>query len=211
MSFILSEEQKRACDTILQYLELKDPLQKADAIFVAGGKTLLSAEKAVELYHKGYSEKLVFVGRTGKLVNPLWRSIADEYYKFFTSKNIPKHALLWESTAINTLDEAKTTIPLLQQQGVNPKTLILVTRPYHQRRLYATFTKHNLGITFLNAPADDEYFLVQEGPDRLVAEIERLEQYAGKGDLTKQHIPVTVTEAIALLRKDKHMYKVQTV
>ena len=126
---------KNAAKKIWNFLKIKDAAQKADAIFVLGGSSLLPVAKAAELYKEGFSKKIVFISTGGTFTNPKWKSgEAKTYFRKLLMLGIPKKDILWAELTSNTLDEAKQGVRFMRKMGLNPRKLILVDRPVHQRR-----------------------------------------------------------------------------
>lgn len=67
--------------------------------------------------------------------------------------------------------------------------MILTTTQFHQPRLYATFLKQNPHISYINVPAKHDKDWKPENITRLLAEIDKLQTYAEKGDIAEQEIP----------------------
>lgn len=133
-----------------EYLSPSDNLTKADAIVVVSG----SSERithGVELYKNGLSSKLILSGAAedGKSSNALAMKIEAE------KQGVPDEAFLLEEKATNTYENAKFTQELINKKGY--KNIILVTSPFHQRRVSETFQTvfKNSGVKFQNSPAEE--------------------------------------------------------
>jgi len=84
---------------------------------------------------------------------------------------------------------------------LKPQKVILVARPHHARRAYATFIKNtNIG-KIISAPCELNFRYSKELSEILVGEIDRLILYTKKGDIQKQKIPKDVMEAYDVLIK----------
>lgn len=88
----------------------------------------------------------------------------------------------------------------MRKHGINPKKVIIVDRPLHQRREWATFAKTWPKIKFINCPADEPLIFNQFHLDIAVSELERLKIYEKKGDLVKQDFPDNVLLAWDFLK-----------
>ena len=192
---------KNAAKKIWNFLKIKDAAQKADAIFVLGGSSLLPVAKAAELYKKGFSKKIVFISTGGTFTNPKWKSgEAKTYFRKLLMLGIPKKDILWAELTSNTLDEAKKAIRFMKESGLSPKKVILTSRPLHQRRAYATFRKQNPEAQFINVPSDEAFRFTKKIAERLVEEIERLVLYAKKGDIEFQNFDKSLLEDYKALK-----------
>lgn len=138
---------------VLKFLRLEDCPEKADIIFILGGSTLSSAVHAAELYHNDYAPKIAFISIGGHFGgNRVWG--IPEYVKYretLNSLSIPDESILSAGLSENTLEEAKQAIPFLRGRGIDPTKIILVSRPVHQRRAWATFSKQNRTLCLLTA------------------------------------------------------------
>ena len=194
-------DSKRIAKKIWDFLKIKDAAQKADAIFILGGSSLIPVVKAAELYKKGFSKKIVFISKGGTFTNPKWKDgEAKTYFRKLLSLGIPKKDILWVGLTSNTLDEAKKAIRFMKESEINPKKVILTSRPLHQRRAYATFRKQNPKTQFINVPSDESFRFTKKIAERLVGEIERLFLYAKKGDLEFQKFDKSLLEDYKALK-----------
>ena len=192
---------KSAAIKIWDFLKIKDAAHKADAIFILGSSSLLPVTKAAELYKKGFSKKIVFISTGGTFTNPKWKAgEAKTYLRKLLSLGIPKKDILWAELTSNTLDEAKRGIRFMRKKGLNPKKVILVDRPVHQRRAYATFKKQNPKVNFINVSSDEKFHPSSSLIGRLLAEVERLETYAKKGDFERQYLDKDIRVAYKILK-----------
>ena len=175
---------------ILDWLAIEDEPQKADLIFVFGGSTLEIPEKARQLYEQGYAGKILLVGVDGTYSNPNWTEpIALVFQKYLLGKGIPAQALITIPKSTNTLEDVLFSKEEIAK--LSPKKIILVTKPVHQRRAYATILKQLPEYEYINQPSamdlvidNDEYTEA-----RCIGEIDRLQEYAKKGDIHNFDIP----------------------
>ena len=127
----------------------------------------------------------------------------DKYQELLEAHGVPAESIVTEGLTTNTLAEAQAAIPFFESRGVHVQKLILVSRPIHQRRTFATFRMQHPEIQYINCPADEPLDLEDpETKERLVQEAERLLDYATKGDIEKQEIPLDILKAAAQIRRD---------
>jgi len=192
-----------AVKILLDFLCLKDQLKKSEAIFILGGSSLNPVKKAAQLYQNKISDKIFFTSYGGTFTNQDWKEgEAKMYYKTLRTLGVADKNIFWEEATANTLDEAKYAISFMKKCGVDPKTVILVSRPVHQRRAFATFKKQNPGVSFINIPADEKLSIDKKLIERLIGEMQRLEKYAEKGDLEPQPLSHKLHSAWERLRKE---------
>ncbi|CAM2952503.1 hypothetical protein VINE108274_10375 [Vibrio neptunius] len=53
-------------ENLWDYMQLDQPLHKADCLFVLGSNDVRVAEHAAKLYHDGWATKIVFSGGVGR-------------------------------------------------------------------------------------------------------------------------------------------------
>ncbi len=126
-----------------QYLSPSDTLTKADAIVVVSGDGD-RMKHAIDLYKQGYATKLILSGaaKDGLTSNALVMQMEA------SQSGMPNEAVIMEEKAYNTYENAVFT-----KEGF--KNLILVTSPYHQRRVYETFRSvfRGSGVKLQNSPS----------------------------------------------------------
>jgi len=195
---ILDTMQKSVI-TLWDWLALEDQPEECNLIFLFGGSIIEIAEKGRELYERGLSSHIIATGNKGTFGNPDWKKpIAKMFADYLIDHDIPKAALTTQSTSMNTLEDVTQGLSLLDQQGIRHDSVILVSRPVHQRRAYATYKMHDPNARIMNAPCNETHpsqmdnTALKEVALRCVQEYERLTQYAAKGDLCEQQVPPNV-------------------
>lgn len=196
---------KQAVKIVYDYLSISDIPEEADCIFLVGGSSLLPTKKVVELYKKGYATKIFFDTKGGTFSNPEFMKQGGEavvFHNELLKLGVKNDDIFYKNKAMNTLEEVLMAIPLMKENGINPKSIILVDRPIHQRREWACFKKHFPEIKYINCPADEACDYSDETIKRIIMEMQRLEKYAIKGDLEFQKIPKVVAEAYNILTEN---------
>src|SRR5438128_4343578 len=134
------------------WLDVSDPLAKADAIVAISGDTGARAETAIALWKEGYAPLLIFSGGSS---DPDSVASAELMKRTAVAAGVPANAVAVEGTSATTEKNAKRVAELMKTRGL--VSAILVTSPYHQRRA-ATLFEREFGpasLTFRNYPADD--------------------------------------------------------
>lgn len=206
---ISHNEVSQAAETVFGYLKVENQPQKAEVIFILGGSSLEPVKRAAQLYYEGFAPKIAFVSQGGKFGGEtIWgMSEVEKYKQILFELGIPESDILCEEDRSkqtrNTLAESKYAIPFLKEHGMQPKKMILVSRPIHQRRAFSTFSRQHPGIEYVNCPAIEP--LDSNDPEqllRLVQEIERLLDYGVRmGTIIYPEIPVEVLRSAAVLRE----------
>ncbi len=203
---------------IWDYHQMHQMLRKADAIFVLGSNDTRVAERAVELFQQGYAPYIIFSGNVGKLTRDTFsKPEAEVFASIALRMGVPKNQILLEDQSTNTGENILFTKKLLEERGLQVQTLILVQKPYMERRTYAAFMKRWPGMDFIVTSPQisfDEY-PTQQLPKELVinlmvGDLQRIKLYPEKGYQIPQEMPEDVWDAYEQLVKvgyDKHLIK----
>lgn len=132
--------ETEAIHKIWDYMLMGHELKKADMIFVLCSYDLRVAERAAQVWHEGLAP-LVTISGGGHLkgLTGDWeRSEAEEFADVMKRKGVPREKMLLETKSENTGDNAKLSLELWREKGLDPKVLIAVQKPFMERRTYAT-------------------------------------------------------------------------
>lgn len=134
------------------WLEVSDPLAKADAIVAISGDTGARAASAIALWKQGYAPLLIFSGGSS---DPESVASAELMKRTAVAAGVPANAIVVEGTSATTEENAQRVAELMRGQGL--QSAILVTSPYHQRRASVLFEREfgRAALSFRNRPADD--------------------------------------------------------
>jgi len=134
------------------WLDVTDPLAKADAIVAISGDTGARAETAIALWKQGYAPLLIFSGGSS---DPDSVASAELMKRVAVAAGVPATAIAVEGSSATTEENAERVAELMKTRGL--KSAILVTSPYHQRRAAILFEREfgPAALTFTNHPADD--------------------------------------------------------
>ena len=134
------------------WLDVTDPLTKADAIVAISGDTGARAETAIALWKQGYAPLLIFSGGSS---DPESVASAELMKRIAVAAGVPANAIAVEGASATTEENAQRVAELMKARGL--VTAILVTSPYHQRRAAMLFEREfdRAALTFRNHPADD--------------------------------------------------------
>ncbi|WP_327408942.1 YdcF family protein [Streptomyces sp. NBC_01281] len=168
-----------------------------------GSHDLGVADTAVDLYKQGMAPLLVFTGATSPTTQErMPRGEAVHYRERALELGVPGSAVLVEPNARNTGDNIKFSRAVLEEAGVQVTSVLLISKPYEERRAYATACKLWPGIEFVSASTPmtvDEYVdSIQDAHlviDMLVGALQRLLIYPEQGFMISQPVPDDVREA----------------
>jgi uncharacterized SAM-binding protein YcdF (DUF218 family) len=199
---------------IWDYMAVGQSLKKCGAIFVLCSIDERVAEYGAKLFLEGYGDWLIFSGgvaHIGDLMQTDYgKSEAEHFADIAIKLGVPKEKILIENQATNTGENITFTYELLKAKGLRPSSLLLVQKPYMERRTYATFMRQwpgkNVDITVSSPPIKyDEYFDETNTKDRviniMVGDLKRISDYPKLGFQIKQAIPIAVWDAYKALVK----------
>lgn len=203
---------------IWDYHHLHHRLQPADLILALGSNDTRVADRAAELYLAGWAGTLIFSGGAGALTRDRFdRPEAEIFADIARDRGVPARAILIEPHSTNTGENIVFSRRLLAERGIEPKRIILVQKPYMERRAYATFKKiwpepelivTSPEISFEDYPtADLPFDLVV---NIMVGDLQRIRLYPGLGFQIEQEIPDDVWEAgqkLIALGYNRHLVK----
>jgi uncharacterized SAM-binding protein YcdF (DUF218 family) len=203
----LPDELRVDVETLWDYHNMHHKLRPSDVGIGLGSHDLGVATYAAELYHSGMFPHIVFTGANAPTtVEWFPRGEAVHYREHALELGVPDDAILIEAEARNTGDNITFTRQLLANKGITVNSAVLVSRPYQQRRAYATCKKLWPGIDVICASRPlplDEYIASIGDVDRvinmLVGDTQRITEYADQGFAIKQHIPDEVTKSFTNL------------
>jgi len=204
---------------IWDYHHLNHTLEKSDIILTLGSNDLRVAEYAAELYLQGWAPLIAFSGNVGALTRERFnRPEAELFAEIALRVGVPESAMLIEAESTNTGENVVFSRRLLESKGVDPNSLILVQKPYMERRAYATFMNFWPGKRVIAASPPIPYseYPTADLPRDLVinimvGDLQRIRIYPNHGGRRfqiEQEIPDDVWQAFEQLVElgyDKHL------
>ncbi|WP_030339001.1 YdcF family protein [Streptomyces californicus] len=173
-----------------------------------GSHDLGVADATVDLYRRGMFPLIVFTGATSRTTEGrMPKGEAEHYRERALELGVPESAILVEPNARNTGENIRFSQALLEEQGVDVSSILLVSKPYEERRAYATARKLWLAVEVVSASTDMklEEYIESIGDARLVLDMlvgaqQRLVLYPKRGFTVAQDVPDTVIAAYERLR-----------
>ena len=183
---------------------------------------LVVAERGAQVFLEGWAPLLIFSGGLGTITSRFWTEPeADRFAQIAVDMGVPRGQIIVENQSTNTGENILFTKQLLAAKRITPRRLILVQKPYMERRAYATFKKLWPEVDALvTSPRKsfDEY-LDQHSSRELtrddiigimVGDLQRVKLYPSKGFQIYQEIPDDVWTAYQELVNagyDTHLIK----
>jgi uncharacterized SAM-binding protein YcdF (DUF218 family) len=206
----LPDSLRADVQTLWDYHDMHHELRPADVGIGLGSHDLGVATHTAELFHTGVFPLIVFTGANAPTtVERFPRGEAVHYREHALELGVPDDAILVEPAARNTGDNIILTRQLLTENGITVNSAVLISRPYQQRRAYATCKKlwPGIEVTCASGPLPlDEYIASIGDVDRvinmLVGDTQRITAYAKRGLAIPQDVPIEVDEAYQRLVQD---------
>jgi uncharacterized SAM-binding protein YcdF (DUF218 family) len=189
--------------TLWEYHDMGHELRPCDVGIGLGSHDLGVATCAVNLFREGAFPLIVFTGANAPTtVKRFPRGEAVHYREHAIANGVPDSAILVEPRAKNTSENISFTRDLLIERRIEPSSAVLMSRPYQQRRAYATCRKlwPELDVICASLPLALDVYVASIGDvDRvvnmLVGDTQRITLYAEKGFAIPQKIPPAVHAA----------------
>lgn len=199
----LPPEHRSDIDVLWDFNQMHHELRPVDLAVGLGSHDLGVATHTAELYHRGLFPKIVFTGANAPTtVERFPRGEAVHYREHALSLGVPDDAILVEPRATNTGDNIDFTRDLVREHGIDVTSIVIVSRPYQQRRGYAMSRLRWPEVDVICASQElplDDYAAGIGDPDRvinmLVGDTQRIWVYADKGWAIHQDVPTPVKDA----------------
>lgn len=194
------------CDdvaTLWAYHQMGHEVRPVDVAVGLGSHDLSVATHAAELWHQDMFPLIVFTGANAPTTKARFpRGEAIHYREHALRLGVPDEAILIETEATDTASNLTLTRDLLTSHDIAPRSVVLISRPYQQRRAYATCRKvwPEVDVICSSTPMPlDEYVASIGDPERvinmIVGDTQRIDLYAECGFAIPQPIPHAVRAA----------------
>jgi uncharacterized SAM-binding protein YcdF (DUF218 family) len=178
----------------------------ADLILGLGSFDPVVAQHAADLFLQRRARRLMFIGGLVDRHDPLkppWPAPEAHIFRdIAVARGVPAEAIVTESRSENTGDNFRFSLALLRERAIAVETMIIVTKPYVERRARATARQELGGIGFAvtSAPSSfEEYCFERFAPARIinlmVGCLERIAVYPALGFQASEPIPDHVRRA----------------
>ncbi|MGP4085798.1 YdcF family protein [Streptomyces sp. KR55] len=168
-----------------------------------GSHDLGVADTTVDLYRRGMMPLIVFTGATSRTTKDrMPRGEAEHYRDRALELGVPAEVVLVEPHARNTGQNITLSRALLEERGIEVTSVLLVSKPYEERRSYATARKLWPEVEFISASTPmtlpqyvDSIRDARLVIDMLVGSLQRLLIYPAQGFMISQEVPSDVIRA----------------
>jgi uncharacterized SAM-binding protein YcdF (DUF218 family) len=199
----MSDADRQDAQLIWDYHQMAHYLRQCDAGIGLGSHDLGVATLSADLYRAGLFPVLVFTGANSPTTRQRFpRGEAVHYAEQAMALGVPQHAIIIEPEAANTGQNISRSRQALENAGVSPGSVMLISKPYMQRRAYATARQVWPEVTltcvsedlslddYLKQMADDKLVI-----DMLVGDLQRVIEYPARGFAIPQEVPAEVEAA----------------
>jgi uncharacterized SAM-binding protein YcdF (DUF218 family) len=204
----VTEPQRRDAEVLWRYHQLGHELRPCDAAIGLGSHDLGVATCTAQLYFRGLFPVIVFTGGNSPTTRARFpRGEAVHYRDHARTLGVPAAAILVEPTATNTGENIVRARAVLEAAGHRPRSVMLVCKPYAQRRSYVTARKlwPDVDVVCASLPVSYPEYVAGIGDERLVVDmmvgdLQRIVEYPARGFALPQDVPSDVERAYRRLR-----------
>jgi uncharacterized SAM-binding protein YcdF (DUF218 family) len=203
---------------IWDYHQMHHPARPCSAGIGLGSHDLGVATLAADLYHAGLFSVLAFTGANSPTTAARFpRGEAVHFAEHATTLGVPASDIIIEPEAANTGQNIEFSRRALTAAGIEVTSVMLISKPYMERRAYATARKtwpevdavcasENLSLDdYVKTIGDDNLVI-----DMLVGDLQRIIEYPALGFAVPQDVPPQVMAAYERLtarRYDSRLLK----
>lgn len=189
--------------TLWDYHQLGHELRPTDIAIGLGSHDIGVAEHTADLYHRGLLPLIVFTGANAPTTIDVFpRGEAVHFTERAIELGVPPEVIVQETEATNTGENFTLTKALLDSKGIGARSATIVSRPYQQRRAYATARKLWPTLDILCSPRQqslasyiDNIGDSEKVLNMLVGDTQRIWVYAQAGHTAHQPVDASTTLA----------------
>lgn len=212
-----SIEITQARNTIWDFLQLHTEFpNEVDVILVIGSRDDRVATYAADMSHHADSQLIIVTGgpvhHRHWLTEPKWAEETEaEHFAAVMKHRSAEPELLLEKTATNIGDKIKLSEKLLRDKGFEPKSVLIISALYMERRVLKTFSKYwkyGTPKVYISSTRQtfDEYVNEVQSKDIvtniMVGEMDRILKYPARGYMDESGVPEFVVDAFELLKSE---------
>lgn len=205
----ITDAQRADAQLIWDYHQMHHRLRPCMAAIGLGSHDLGVATFASELYRADLFPVLVFSGSNSPTTAERFpRGEAVHYAEHAATLGVPRSAIIVEPHAENTGENIAFSRQALQKAGIEAASVLLICKPYMERRAYATCRKvwPQVEPVCTSEPLSFDDYVKSIGDERLVidmlvGDLQRIYEYPKRGFAIAQHVPGHVSAAYRRLEK----------
>lgn len=178
---------------ITDYVFVSDEPCKVDAIFVVGGFLPTSAEKASDLYKKGYSET-IFIGGKYSIKHdgfplPEYETEYDFYKDILLKNGINEKDIYGEARSEYTKQNAEFAKATVDENNLKIDSAIIICKAFHARRCLLFYQMYFPNVDFKVVTFDgfdvskENWHTTEYGRKRVFGELRRIREQVPNIDI----------------------------
>ncbi|WP_327090889.1 YdcF family protein [Nonomuraea sp. NBC_01738] len=193
----------RDLQILWDYHHMNHDIRPTDIGIGLGSHDIGVAQFTASLFLRGMFPLIVFTGANAPTTLEIFpRGEAIHYHEEAVRIGVPSRNILLETQATNTGQNIQLSRKLLAEREIKISSVTLISRPYQQRRAYATCRKLWPDVDVICASQKmtlDEYIQSIGDFERvatmMVGDTQRIDRYAHLGFAIVQEMPTGVVEA----------------
>jgi uncharacterized SAM-binding protein YcdF (DUF218 family) len=193
--------------TLWAYHQMGHQHRPVDIAVGLGSHDLSVATHAAQLWKQGVFPRIVFTGANAPTTKARFpRGEAVHYREHALELGVPDNAIIIETAATNTAENITLTRDLLAERGLTPRSVMLISRPYQQRRAFATcrqlWPEVDVICSSIPLPLDDYVASIGDADrvvNMIVGDTQRIGLFADLSFAIPQPIPEDVQAAFERL------------
>ncbi|MCP9206892.1 YdcF family protein [Streptomyces cucumeris] len=206
----LTGQHRQWAECIWDYHRMHHQIRPADVAIGLGSHDLGVPAFCAQLYAAGLFPSLVFTGGPNPTAPDRFpRGEAVRFREHAIELGVPESTILLEPKARNTGQNITFSREVLASAGITPRTVMLISMPYMERRSFATARRMwpEVEVICASAPLDFDDYLKHIGDewlvtDQLVGDLQRVIEYPRLGFAIEQDVPEDVHTAYTSLVRD---------
>ncbi|MFI8446316.1 YdcF family protein [Streptomyces erythrochromogenes] len=205
---MISEQAWADAELIWDFHQMHHEPRPCSVAVGLGSHDLGVADTTVDLYQRGMAPLIVFTGATSPTTRAkMPRGEAVHYRERALELGVPPEDVLVEPNARNTGENIRLVRALLEDAGRPIDSVLLISKPYEERRAYATARKiwPEAEVISASTPMTFTEYVDSIGDpklviDMLVGALQRLQLYPQQGFMIHMPVPTPVAGAYQRLR-----------
>ncbi len=197
---VITPQERSDALLLWEYHRLGHALRRCDAAVGLGSHDLGVATYAAKLFHRGLYPVIVFTGGSTPTTRDRFpRGEAVHFRERALALGVPDAAILIDPNATNTGANIVNSRALLAAAGYRPESLLLISKPYAERRSYATVRRlwPEVEVVCTSMPLEFDEYVQSIGDERLVidmmiGDLQRIIEYPARGFTVTQDVPPEV-------------------
>jgi uncharacterized SAM-binding protein YcdF (DUF218 family) len=199
----ISAADRADAETIWDYHQMHHQRRHCSAAIGLGSHDLGVAAFAAKLYHAGLFPVVVFSGANSPTTAEVFpRGEAIHFSEHALELGVPASAIIIEPAATNTGENITRSRDALREAGIQPASVLLISKPYMERRAFATCRNAWPEVEAICAsePLTLDAYVNEIGDAKLVigmlvGDLQRVFEYPALGYAIAQDVPAPVDAA----------------